>query len=71
MKPGSTGDTGGAPGGVGGTTGADPKAGGRRGSGEGRSFEPGPDSPGGDAANSNRPATSDENSDMSNGSGAD
>lgn len=54
MKPENPTNLGGAPGGLGGTTGVDPKSGHRRGPGEERSFEPGPDSPGGQIENTER-----------------
>lgn len=54
MKPENSSNVGGAPGGLGGTTGVDPKSGHRRGPGEERSFEPGPDSTGGQIENTER-----------------
>ena len=54
MKPENPTNLGGAPGGLGGTTGVDPRSGHRRGPGEERSFEPGPDSTGGQIENTER-----------------
>jgi hypothetical protein len=54
MKPENSTNVGGAPGGLGGTTGVDPKSGHRRGPGEERAFEPGPDSTGGQIENTER-----------------